>query len=190
MKAKTRVWPALCVGAAVLWAACGGAQESPFYGFTVKDIDGGDFAFSQLKGKKVLVVNVASKCGLTPQYAGLQELYEKYGAGGTNFVIVAFPANDFGKQEPGTDAEIKAFCTSTYHVTFPVMSKITVKGEGIHPLYQWLTEQGRNGVTNAPVAWNFQKFLIDGQGRLVAAVSPKEKPGAETVTRWLEAKAE
>jgi glutathione peroxidase len=187
---KTHAIKSLGIAALALWAFWGGAQESPFYGFTVKDIDGKDFAFSQLKGKKVLVVNVASKCGLTPQYAALQSLYEKYGNGGTNFVIVAFPANDFGKQEPGSHEEIKAFCSTTYHVTFPMMAKISVKGEGTHPLYRWLTDRSQNGVTNAPVAWNFQKFLVDADGRLVSVVSPRAKPDSETIIRWLETKTE
>jgi glutathione peroxidase len=155
-----------------------------FYDFTVKDIDGKDFSFEKLKGKKVLIVNVASKCGLTPQYKELQELYTKYG--GEKFVIVAFPANNFGKQEPGTDAEIKEFCTSKYAVSFPVMSKISVKGDDIHPLYRWLTEKHHNGVKAAPVEWNFQKFLIDEQGRFVDVVLPKEKPNTDKIIQWLE----
>src|SRR3972149_4623058 len=109
------------------------------YDFTVKDIDGSDFNLAQLKGKKVLIVNTASKCGFTPQYAELQELYEKYG--GEQFVIVGFPSNNFANQEPGTNEEIKSFCQVNYGVTFPIMSKIEVKGENIHPLYAWLTQK-------------------------------------------------
>jgi len=166
-------------------------KENAFYQFTVKDIDGNDFAFEQLKGKKVLIVNVASKCGLTPQYKELQTLYQKYSGGGENlsekkFVIVGFPANDFGKQEPGTNEEIKSFCTKNYNVTFPMMSKITVKGDEIHPLYQWLTQKKLNGIKDAPVEWNFQKFLIDEQGNFVEMIPPKEKPDSEKIIRWLE----
>jgi glutathione peroxidase len=155
-----------------------------FYDFTVKDIDGNDFSLAKLKGKKVMVVNVASKCGLTPQYKDLQELYTKYGSG--KFTIIAFPANDFGQQEPGTDAEIKSFCTTNYGVTFPVMSKISVKGNDMHPLYCWLTEKKNNGVKDAPVEWNFQKFLIDENGSWVDVVSPREKPNCAKVLKWLE----
>jgi glutathione peroxidase len=154
-----------------------------FYDFTVKDIDGNDFSFTELKGKKVLVVNVASKCGLTPQYKELQELYTKYGK--EKFTILAFPANNFGKQEPGTNQEIKEFCTTKYEVTFPVMSKISVKGDDMHPVYHWLTEKRNNGVTDAPVEWNFQKFLIDEQGKLIDVVPPKEKPNSEKIIKWL-----
>ncbi|MDR1269807.1 MAG: glutathione peroxidase [Planctomycetaceae bacterium] len=154
-----------------------------FYDFTVKDIDGNDFSFTELKGKKVLVVNVASKCGLTPQYKELQELYAKYGK--EKFTIIAFPANNFGKQEPGTNQEIKEFCTTKYEVTFPVMSKISVKGDDMHAVYHWLTEKRNNGVTDAPVEWNFQKFLIDEQGKLIDVVPPKEKPNSEKIIKWL-----
>ncbi|MDR2755326.1 MAG: glutathione peroxidase [Planctomycetaceae bacterium] len=156
------------------------------YDFTVRDIDGNDFPLSRFKGKKVLVVNVASKCGLTPQYKNLQELYEKYG--GEKFVIVGFPANNFGKQEPGTDTEIKEFCTSNYHVTFPMMSKISVTGEDIHPLYQWLTQKENNRRKDVPVTWNFQKFLIDENGNWVDFVPPREKPDNEKILNWLQEK--
>ncbi len=161
------------------------AQKS-FYDFTVKDIDGNDFALSSLKGKKVMVVNVASKCGHTKQYVQLQELYEKYGP--DKFVVIGFPANNFMKQEPGTNAEIKEFCTSTFHVTFPMMAKISVKGDDIDPLYQWLTEKEQNGVMDAPITWNFQKFLIDENGKIVNVIEPKKKPDIEEVTNWIEGK--
>jgi glutathione peroxidase len=161
-----------------------GAQEKQnFYSFTVTDIDGKTVALSQFRGKKVLVVNVASKCGNTPQYAQLEKLYEKYGP--DRFVVIGFPANNFGAQEPGTDAEIKNFCQSTYHVTFPMMSKISVKGDDMAPLYQWLTEKSRNGYLDAPVQWNFQKFLIDEQGDLVGVVPPKTPPDSEKITDWI-----
>ena len=135
------------------------AQNKSFYDFTVRTIDGKEFPLSSLKGKKVLVVNVASKCGLTPQYAKLQELYEKYKD--KNFVIIGFPANNFMGQEPGSNEEIAKFCSLNYDVTFPMMSKISVKGKDMAPLYQWLTEKKLNGKEDAPVQWNFQKFMID-----------------------------
>jgi glutathione peroxidase len=126
---------------------------------------------------------VASKCGLTPQYEELQKLYTLYG--GENFTIIAFPSNDFKGQEPGTNEEIKEFCTSKYGVTFPVMSKISVVGENKAPIYKWLTEKKINGKFDAEVQWNFQKFLIDENGRLVDFVAPKEKPMSEKIIRWL-----
>ncbi|MDX5428426.1 MAG: glutathione peroxidase [Bacteroidota bacterium] len=148
-----------------------------FYDFKVKTIDGQDFDLSSLKGKRVLVVNTASECGYTPQYAQLEELYEAYG--GKDFTIIGFPANNFGGQEPGSNEEIQSFCQKNYGVTFPMMSKISVKGEDMHPLYQWLTTKKMNGVMDAPVKWNFQKYLIDEKGNLVdvklSAVSPLDE---------------
>ena len=158
------------------------AQHS-FHDFTVKDIEGNDFNFSSLKGKKVLVVNTASKCGNTPQYKQLQSLFEKYG--GNDFVIIGFPANNFGKQEPGTNSEILEFCERNYGVTFPMMSKISVKGDDIHPLYQWLTEKEKNGVLDSSVKWNFQKYLVDENGKLVEMVAPKVKPDNEKILKWI-----
>jgi glutathione peroxidase len=157
--------------------------QTGFYDFTVKSIDGTDFSLSGLKGKKVLVVNTASKCGLTPQYKELEELYKQYG--GEKFVIIGFPANNFLSQEPGTNAEIKEFCTTNYGVTFPMMEKISVKGDDIHPLYQWLTQKDKNGVMDAPVKWNFQKFMIDENGKFVNAVSPKLKPDCDEIVNWI-----
>jgi glutathione peroxidase len=158
------------------------AQQS-IYGFTVKDIDGNDFSLSKLKGKKVMIVNTASKCGFTPQYADLEELYKEYG--GEKFVIIGFPANNFLSQEPGTNAEIQEFCTRNYGVTFPMMEKISVKGKDIHPLYQWLTEKSRNGVANSEVKWNFQKYLIDESGTLVKVVEPRTKPMDPEILDWV-----
>jgi glutathione peroxidase len=151
-----------------------------FYDFTVTDIDGNDFSLQKLKGKKVLVVNVASKCGLTPQYKDLQKLYESKLA--ENFEIIAFPANNFKKQEPGTNAEIKEFCKTKYNVTFPLMSKISVAGDDIHPLYRWLTEKKYNGVKDSPVQWNFQKFLIDENGNWIKSIPPITKPTDDIFT--------
>lgn len=160
------------------------AQEKYFYDFTVKTIDGKDFPLSSLKGKKVLIVNVASKCGFTPQYAQLQELYNKYSK--NNFVILGFPANDFLHQEPGTNEEIQQFCTLNYNVTFPMMAKISVKGEDIAPLYAWLTQKSKNGKQNADVKWNFQKFLIDENGNWVDVLWPTTSPLSKKITDWIE----
>jgi glutathione peroxidase len=162
------------------------AQNKTLYDFKATSLDGQAFDLSSLKGKKVLVVNTASKCGFTPQYATLQKLYETYKD--RNFVIIGFPANNFMKQEPGTNAEIKEFCTKNYGVTFPMMSKISVKGDNIDPLYKWLTSKSLNGVIDAEVQWNFQKFMIDEQGKLVGFASPKEKPDSEKITNWIEGK--
>ncbi|WP_352422512.1 glutathione peroxidase [Proteiniphilum sp.] len=153
------------------------------YDFTVKDIDGNDFSLASLKGKKVLVVNVASKCGLTPQYEQLQELYEKYRY--LNFVIIGFPANNFMGQEPGTNQEIKEFCTANYGVTFPMMEKISVKGKDQAPLYKWLTNKSENGVLDQEVTWNFQKFMVDEEGYLVDVVLPKESPMSDKIINWI-----
>jgi glutathione peroxidase len=159
------------------------AQDS-FYGFTVKDISGKDYNFSQLKGKKVLIVNTASKCGFTPQYAGLQELYEKYKDKG--LVVIGFPANNFANQEPGSETEIQEFCTSNYGVSFPMMSKISVKGDDIHPLYQWLTDKEKNGVEDSNVKWNFQKYLIGEDGKFLAYFSSRTKPMDEEILNYLD----
>lgn len=151
--------------------------------FKVEDIYGDTFDLAELKGKKVLVVNTASKCGLTPQYEGLQALYEKYG--GDNFTIIGFPANNFANQEPGTNEEIVEFCQANYGVSFPMMSKISVKGDDIHPLYQWLTQKSVNGKFDAEVTWNFQKFMIDENGQLVDFAAPRETPDSEKIVGWI-----
>lgn len=174
---------ALFILLAGLFACATFAQQQNLFDFTVKTMDGEDFPLSRLKGKKIMVVNVASKCGLTPQYAQLQELYTKYQSAG--FVIVAFPANNFGQQEPGTNAEIREFCTQNYGVTFPVMAKISVKGEDISPLYKWLTTKSENGKENAEVSWNFQKFLIDENGNWVKSIDPRTLPAAEEIISWI-----
>jgi glutathione peroxidase len=159
------------------------ARNRNFHDFTVTTIDGEKFPLSKLKGKKVLVVNVASKCGLTPQYKQLQELFDKYGK--DSFTIICFPANNFGKQEPGTNGEIKEFCTSTYSVTFPMMAKISVKGDDIDPLYKWLTDKSENGKADAEVTWNFQKFMIDEKGNWAGTVEPKVLPTDKVITDWI-----
>ena len=159
------------------------AQENNFHSFIVKDIDGKDFNLSSLKGKKVLVVNTASKCGLTPQYEDLQKLYKMYG--GDDFVIIGFPANNFMSQEPGSNSEIKQFCSVEYNVTFPMMAKISVKGSDIHPLYAWLTQKELNGKMDSKVKWNFQKYLIDENGNLVDVVYPKTNPMDDAIVSWI-----
>ena len=162
------------------------AQKVNFHSFKTKTIDGKPFDLASLKGKKVLVVNTASKCGLTPQYKDLQELYLKYG--GDKFVIIGFPANNFMSQEPGTNSEIKQFCTEKYDVTFPMMEKISVKGDDIDPIYKWLTSKSQNGKMDAEVSWNFQKFMIDEQGNLVDMVPPRTKPNDEKIVKWITGK--
>ena len=159
------------------------AQTNSIYQFKVKDIDGKTFDMASLKGKKVLIVNVASKCGFTPQYEQLQELYDTYKDSG--FTIIGFPANNFKNQEPGSNSDIKAFCTLNYGVTFPMMDKVSTKGDDQSPIYQWLTEKSKNGVLDAEVSWNFQKFMIDENGRLIDFVSPKESPMSEKILKWI-----
>ncbi|HPJ45897.1 MAG TPA: glutathione peroxidase [Tenuifilaceae bacterium] len=161
-------------------------QTKTLHDFTVTTLEGETFPLSQLKGKKVMVVNTASKCGLTPQYETLEKLYKQYG--GEKFVIIGFPANNFMKQEPGTNSEIREFCTANYGVTFPMMEKISVKGDDIHPLYKWLTTKSENGVVDAEISWNFQKFLIDEKGNVVDYLKPREKPDSEKVLSWLAGK--
>ncbi|MGM0408057.1 MAG: glutathione peroxidase [Bacteroidota bacterium] len=162
------------------------SQSKSFYEFQVQTIDGESFDLSSLKGKKVLVVNTASKCGFTPQYEDLQKLYEKYKS--KNFVIIGFPANNFMNQEPGSNQEIMQFCSENYGVTFPMMSKISVKGDDIHPLYSWLTEKEQNGVMDSKVKWNFQKYMIDEKGNLVDVAYSKTNPLDEQITNWIEGK--
>lgn len=161
------------------------SQTSGFYDFKVKTLDGGTFDFSSLKGRKVMVVNTASKCGNTPQYKDLEALYEKYH---DNLVIVGFPANNFGAQEPGTATEIRKFCTENYGVTFPLMEKISVKGNDMAPIYKWLTSKSENGVMDSEVKWNFQKYLIDENGKLVQVLDPKELPTSDKIMNWLSSK--
>ncbi len=155
------------------------------HNFVVDDIFGDPFDLSQLKGKKVMVVNTASKCGLTPQYEQLEELYSTYG--GDNFVIIGFPANNFMNQEPGTNEEIITFCQENYGVTFPMMSKVSVKGRDIAPVYEWLTSKDLNGKMDVSISWNFQKFLVDEEGQLVDVLSPRESPMSDQVISWLSA---
>ena len=162
------------------------SQTQNIYQFNIKDLNGKDFNFSDLKGKKVLFVNTASKCGLTPQYKGLQKIYDTYK--GTDFTIIGFPANNFGQQEPGSNKEIASFCELNYGVTFPMMSKISVKGDDMHPIYQFLTQKSKNGLQDSEVAWNFQKYLINEKGELEKVISPKVAPTDSEIINWIEKK--
>ena len=155
--------------------------DQSVYDFTMKTIDGKEQPLSAYKGKTLLVVNVASKCGFTPQYKGLEALYEKYKDRG--LVILGFPANNFGWQEPGTDSEIQTFCSTTYNVTFPMFSKISVKGKDIHPLYQYLTQSSQPA---GDISWNFNKFLIGPDGRIAARWGSRTAPEDKEVTGKVE----
>ncbi|MDX9774205.1 MAG: glutathione peroxidase [Bacteroidales bacterium] len=157
-------------------------SQKSFYDFTVEDINGQQYSFAELKGKKVMIVNTASKCGHTPQYKDLELLNKAYKQ---KLVIIGFPANNFMNQEPGTNDEIMSFCDSKYGVTFPMMSKISVKGDDMHPLYRWLTSKSANGVIDSEVAWNFQKYLIDENGKLVGYLKPAVKPLSDEVVLWV-----
>ena len=161
------------------------AKET-IYQFKVEDLSGDSFDFSTLKGKKILVVNTASECGLTPQYEQLQAIYEKYKD--KNFVIVGFPANNFGAQEPGSNSEIATFCQQNFGVSFPMMAKISVKGGDMHSVYQFLTQKAKNGLQDSEVQWNFQKYLINENGELAKVVSPRTLPTDAEITNWIEGK--
>jgi len=152
------------------------------YDFKVEALDGGTIDFAKYKGKKILVVNTASKCGYTPQYEGLEKLYEKYQ---DKLVIVGFPANNFGGQEPGTNTEIKEFCKKNYGVTFPMAAKVSVKGDDTAPIFKWLCSKAENGVLDAEIKWNFGKFLLDENGHLVTYFPSKVEPMSEELTSKL-----
>jgi len=160
------------------------AGEKSIYDFTVKSIDGESTPLSRFQGKVVLVVNVASRCGFTPQYAALEKVYEKYQDRG--FVILGFPANNFGGQEPGTNQEIKTFCSTKYNVSFPMMAKVSVKGDDQTPLYQFLTDKAANPSTGGEIQWNFTKFLIGPDGRAAARFEPNVTPDDPQVTGKIE----
>lgn len=159
-------------------------ENQSIHQFKVKDINGNLFDLAKLKGKKVMVVNTASKCGFTPQYAELQRLYEKYKD--KNFEIVGFPANNFMWQEPGTNEEIASFCQKNYGVSFPMMEKISVKGKSQHPLYKFLTNKEQNAFSDLKVKWNFQKYLIDEKGFVCGVVYPKTSPMDKKIIDWIE----
>jgi len=156
---------------------------SRIYDYKVDGLEGGTIDFSQFKGKKILIVNTASKCGFTPQYADLEKLYESHK---DKLVIVGFPANNFMWQEPGTNTEIAAFCQKNYGVHFPMAAKISVKGKNMAPIYQWLTNKDYNHYQNSSVKWNFQKYLIDEKGNLVAIFPPSTNPMSEEVIKAVE----
>lgn len=158
-------------------------NKTGLYDFTVIDINGDKFDMSQFEGKKVMIVNVASKCGLTPQYEQLQELYETYNEMG--FTIIAFPSNNFNNQEPGSNKDIKEFCEATYNISFPIMTKVDVIGEKKAPIYKWLTEKKENGKLDQEVTWNFQKYLIDRDGKLNAVIMPKVTPMSKEIIDWI-----
>ncbi len=169
--------------ALVLLPLLGAATSAGIHGFTLNRIDGTPQSLADYRGQVLLVVNVASKCGLTPQYEGLEALYEKHRERG--FAVLGFPSNDFAGQEPGSDAEIAEFCRSTYGVRFPMFSKITVKGKGIHPLYAWLTS--RPAPVGGPVQWNFQKYLVDRSGHVTDRFAPRTEPDDPELLARLEA---
>lgn len=158
-------------------------QAQTIYDFKVEDIDGKTVDLALFKGKKVMIVNTASKCGLTPQFEELEKLYNLYKASG--FVVIGFPTNDFMSQDPGSNEEIKAFCTKNYGVSFPMMAKIKVKGDEKHPLYQFLTQKEKNGLEDNKVQWNFQKYLINESGKLVKVIRPNTSPLDEEIQNWI-----
>jgi glutathione peroxidase len=168
----------------MIFAGVAMAGEKSIYDFTMNSIDGKPTSLSGLKGKVVLLVNVASRCGYTPQYTALESVYEKYK--GRNFVIVGIPANNFGAQEPGTNEEIKTFCSTKYNVTFPMMAKVSVKGDDITPLYQYLTDKSANPQTGGEIQWNFTKFLVGADGKIAARFEPKVTPDDPQVAAAIE----
>jgi glutathione peroxidase len=178
LKAALLLMPCLMLCAALL------AGDKTIYDFTLNSIDGQPAPLSAYKGKVVMLVNVASRCGFTPQYTALEFIYEKYKDRG--FVIVGIPANNFGAQEPGTNEEIKTFCSTKYNVKFPMMSKVSVKGHDKTPLYQYLTDKSANPTTGGDIQWNFTKFLIGADGQIVARFEPKTTPDSPEVTSAIE----
>jgi len=152
------------------------------YDFQVESLDGGKINFADFKGKKILIVNTASECGFTPQYEGLETLSKEYK---DNLVIVGFPANNFGGQEPGSNAEIATFCQKNFGVTFPMAAKVSVKGDDMAPIFKFLTEKELNGVKNSSIMWNFTKFLLDENGTLIDSFASTTKPTSESITKYL-----
>ena len=157
--------------------------KETIYSFKVKDLSGNEFDFASLKGKKILIVNTASKCGLTPQYKDLEAIYKKYKE--KNFVIIGFPANNFASQEPGTSKEISEFCQLNYGVTFPMMEKVSVKGDAMCEVYQFLTQKSKNGLQDSEVEWNFQKYLINEKGELEKVIAPRVLPTDASIVDWI-----
>jgi len=159
------------------------AQSTSIFDYSFVDIDGETVSLKQFQGKKILFVNVASKCGFTGQYAALQELHEQFSEG---LILIGFPCDQFGGQEPGSEKEIKEFCQKRYGVTFLMASKIDVKGENQHPIYQWLTQKNHNGVEDSEVAWNFSKYLVNGKGKYIGHFGSKVKPLSVKITNSLD----
>ncbi len=160
-------------------------EKQSIYQFKVKDLSGKTFDFAKLKGKKIMIVNTASKCGNTPQYKDLEALYKQFASKG--LVIVGFPANNFAGQEPGTNQEIATFCQLNYGVTFPMMDKVSVKGDDMCAVYQFLTQKSKNGLKDSQVEWNFQKYLLNEKGELVKVISPRTLPTDPEVMAWIKA---
>jgi glutathione peroxidase len=171
----------ICLAAFITFAAFKGKTKK-IYDFKVKALDGSTIKFKSFKGKKIMIVNTASKCGNTPQYDDLEKLYEQYK---DKLVIVGFPANNFGQQEPGTNEEIQEFCKKNYGVTFPMAEKISVKGDDIAPIYQYLLQEAKKKGFEDPVKWNFTKFLFDENGNLLTVIHHKTKPMSEEVLKYL-----
>jgi len=169
---------------AVVSAADDAKKPTCVLDFHVKDIDGKDVDLSRYKGSVLLIVNTASQCGFTPQYKDMEAIYEQYKEKG--FDVLAFPANEFGSQEPGSNEQIKDFCSTNYKVSFPLFSKIVVKGKGIDPLYEFLTSDKTNPKFSGAIPWNFTKFLVNRKGQVIARFQPKDKPSSETVTQAID----
>jgi glutathione peroxidase len=172
----------LTIATFIMISAFAMPASQSIHSFKVKSIEGGTIDFSSFKGKKILVVNTASKCGFTPQYEALEKVYTEYK---DKLVIVGFPCNQFGGQEPGSDAEVHEFCKARYGVTFPLASKIDVKGDNIAPIYKWLCSKSENGVLDAEISWNFNKFLLDENGKMLAYFPSKVKPDDEDILKYL-----
>jgi len=172
------------LGVATLLMSASLFAAGSIYDFTLNSIDGKPMPLANFKGKVILVVNVASRCGFTPQYSALESIYEKYKDQG--FVILGFPANNFGAQEPGTNQEIKTFCQSKYNVTFPMMAKVSVKGDDKTPLYQYLTDKSANPKTGGDIQWNFTKFLVGPDGQIIPRFEPAVTPASPEVTGAIE----
>lgn len=172
----------LTLVAVVMMSAFTLPDNGSIHSFKVKSIEGGTIDFAKFKGKKILIVNTASKCGYTPQYEALQKVYDQYK---DKLVIVGFPANNFGGQEPGSDGDIKEFCKARFGVKFPLASKVSVKGEDMAPIYQWLTSKAKNGVLDADIKWNFNKFLLDENGKMIAYFPSKVTPDSDDILKYV-----
>lgn len=172
----------LTLVAVVMMSAFTLPDNGSIHSFKVKSIEGGTIDFAKFKGKKILIVNTASKCGYTPQYEALQKVYDQYK---DKLVIIGFPANNFGGQEPGSDGDIQEFCKARFGVKFPLASKVSVKGEDMAPIYQWLTSKAKNGVLDADIKWNFNKFLLDENGKMIAYFPSKVTPDSDDILKYV-----